>query len=336
MSEEKTLHLAACGRLADGYHFFDNLAATSELHFQNYRKVVFDSDFIALKESIADHGIRVPVQVSYQPSKGVLRVLSGERRVRAVEQIRLESPDLEVRIPILLRVCEDSPEKELDLTVTSVVANLMAKDLTQVDKMRCYKALLATGMSKKEIARCCGKDRKTVERSLELAQFDEEALGFIEEHEKSGLLKARNVEIIGQKLRNALIEAKKDSLPDDVEELSSKEIKEKIQEMPLPEAKEYEIRNSAFRVLQEEVRRREEAKLPKSEAEKIAVRELRENRRLIDIREVRLALEMSFDEEEIGRVLAVLNRLNLEAKGPTSTEQVQEDFKNYGDISPLQ
>ena len=79
MAEEKTLQWAACEELAQGYHFFDNMVTTAELSFKNYRKVVYDADFVALKESIADCGIRVPVQLSYQPSKNILRVLSGDK-----------------------------------------------------------------------------------------------------------------------------------------------------------------------------------------------------------------------------------------------------------------
>jgi ParB/RepB/Spo0J family partition protein len=204
MTQGKILALNTCEDLQAGYYYFEDILSMDILEFNNYRKVTFDADFQALKDSINDHGIKVPVQISYDTTKKKFLVLAGERRIRAVEQLKMEAPDKITTLPTLVLVCDQRADvTDLDLTVTSVVSNLMSKGLSQVDKMRCYKKLADKGMTKKEISRCCGKDRKTVERSLQLAQFDDEALTFIESSEKSGLLKARNVEIIGQKLKNA-------------------------------------------------------------------------------------------------------------------------------------
>ena len=330
MTQAKILTEKACEQLERGYYFFEDVMDTDILEFPSIREVSYDEEFKNLQESIHHYGIQTPIQLSYDSSLKKLKILAGARRVRAIERIRLASEDKQVYLPALLLVSDQkSQTAQLDESVSLVVSNLMAKSLSQIEKMRCYKTLLDKGMTKKEIARCCGKDRKTVERSLQLSQFDDKALEFIEENEKAGNLKARNVEIIGQNLKNALKEAKKKIVEENKDKGSATEgeLAGKLEEVELPKEQEESIRDSAFSVLQQEVRRREASRQPKSEAEKIALKEKRENKRVIDLRGLENALKAEFDGGQITRIIAIIDHLSQIDKEPSATEQVASGFR---------
>lgn len=330
MKPGRVLSPEACRQLEHGYYFFEDTADGDFLNFDNFRAVAFDEEFQQLKLSIQEQGVKVPIQVAYDSHGNRFKVLAGERRSRAVAQLRDEG-DSAVALPVLVHVGDQRvADFDLDTTVTAVVSNLHSQELTQVDKMRCYLALHQKGMTKKQIAFCCGKDRKTVERCLQLAEFDHDALAFIEEKEKSGLLKSRNVEIIGQKLKksldDALLAEAKAALPE-AEQQDKRLIKQKAKEVALPEEKEKEIRDAAYKVLQEEVKRRQEVKKPKSDATKELMKRKREDARRIDIQELQSALRKdAFSDEQIQRIVAIVDDLHNAGRGETATAIVSQDF----------
>jgi len=321
------MSLASCKSLEFGYQFFEDTFSIDDFTFDNYRPMAFDASFEALKASILAHGVRVPVQATYDSASDRIILIAGERRARAVQQLRDEGVDPLPRLPVLVYTGAQTPEAELETVVTSVVSNLMSKELNQVDKMRCYKLLSDKGMSKKDIARCCGKDRKTVERSLYLAEFDEKTISFIEANEGDGLLKARNVEIIGQKLKKTLDVAEQDN----IEKLESSGEPLPVtghEGRVLPEDKEAEIRGAAYNVLQEEVRRRKEAKRPKTDQEKLEAKVLRENVRKLNVEQLKESLLKEFDESTTLRVLELVDEVASMDKAPTATQVVSADFVN--------
>lgn len=328
-SEPRILVRKSCAGLEPGFHFFQDLMETDELVFTGLRRVDETSeDFSHLKESIRLHGVRVPVQLSYDQDQGILRVLAGERRIRAVRAIRLEQAEAPVLLPALVSTGQGrAVDTSLADTITVVVSNLLQPELSQVEKMRCYRLLHEKGLNKKAIALACGKDRKTIERSLQLAEFDEDVLAFIEEHERHGLLKARHVEVIGQKLRQSLTKLDQEQ----AERLAATTADSPEQERLCSdlEGKRREVRDAAFHVLQEEVRRRREAKQPRSDMEKLAARERRENTRRVDMRALRSALEEGFSEDEVERILGIIDELD-QSRDPGATQTITADFARVG------
>ena len=330
--EARILSSKVCSTLETGYQFFEDTYEIKDLTFDNYRPMVFDESFEALKDSIKAHGVRVPVQAVYNNVKKAIIIISGERRARAVEQLRNEGHEPLPKLPVLLFSGQTSPEQELDSLVTSVVSNLMAKELSQVEKMRCYKMLQDKGMTKKEIARCCGKDRKTVERSLFLSEFDENTLSFIEANENEGLLKARHVEIVGQKLKKSLDGAEKEEI--DANGLPKEKNNSEGQERRfIPAEKEAEIRDAAFNVLEEEVRRRQELKRPKTPEEKHLAKELRESMRKVNVDHLKTALFEEFDEGVVTRVIEILDQVANIHRDLTPTQVVTSDFATMTDTT---
>ncbi|MBQ47854.1 MAG: hypothetical protein CMP10_10395 [Zetaproteobacteria bacterium] len=197
------LTLNACTKLPLGLHLFDDIEEFESLEFDNPRQVIEDAEYDALVDSIRAQGINTPIQIFFDTSKQTFTVISGERRVRAFLKIKEEQPEDDIKIPVIVSVADGSNEKvETHQRINSVLSNHLSAQLTQVDKMRGYKLLRKKGLSIREIARICGKDRKTVERSLQLAEFPDDVLKFIEKNEE--FLKARHVEILGQKLRQSI------------------------------------------------------------------------------------------------------------------------------------
>ena len=331
MAAGKILAEQVCRDLSTGYYFFEDVLDLEPLEFQNHRTISYGEDFDALVDSIKDHGVRIPIRATYDVGKEKIIVIAGERRTRAVTRLRELDPDGEYKLPVLLYVGDlRVKDTELDQTITSIVSNLMTQELGQVDKMRCFKMLYDRGMSKKEIVRCCGKDRKTVERSLQLAEFDHEALEFIEDKEKQGLLKARTVEIIGQKLKKSLNDVKRKDAPES-------QVSEEGPAVPVdavikaePDPREREIRDAAIEVLREEVRRRSEAKKPKSDEEKQLIRQKRENSRRIDIIQLREALDKEFPEDQVQRILDIVDEVYRADQVPSPSKQIAMQFSQQG------
>ncbi len=338
MKQGRILAEKTCHDLEPGFYFFEDVLSVDILNFDNYRVVFFDEDFAALKESVGAQGVKVPIQIAFDTHSRQLTVLSGERRARAVSELRAAGVE-NVHLPCLVRVGDRRmADIDLDNTITAIVSNLHSQELTQVDKMRCYQTLFEKGMSKIEIARCVGKDRKTIERGLQLREFDDEVLDFISEKEKLGLLKSRNVEIIGQKLRKSLDDAKLEVLRAELPESERDDPtiwKTKIKQVELPKDQEEAIRGAAYQVLQEEVKRRESAKQPRSDEDRIEQRTRRADVRRVELSKLSHALEVEFDAEQIRKILAIIDELDQSLRKPSSTSIVMKDFAQVAETQIL-
>ena len=248
-----------CKEWGIGTYYFEDVFELDQLVSGPWsRGMGHDEAYETLKESIRECGVKVPLQASFSLKDEALTITSGHRRYHAVKDLLKEEGAKPIRLPLVVTVYDGHIDSEvLSQTLTAVVSNLMRKDLTQVEKMRCFKLLADQGLSKKDIARALGKDRKTVERSLHLGAFDEPTLEYIEEKEQEGLLKARHVEIVGQKLNESLKKYGENDKEVEPEKLG-------------------QLRSAAKKVLEEHVRRREELKKPKSPELKEALKDLLE------------------------------------------------------------
>ncbi|MEB3189167.1 MAG: ParB/RepB/Spo0J family partition protein [Snowella sp.] len=93
----------------------------------------FDQDKMqGLVESIQEHGILQPLLVQPKNSAGYYRLIAGERRYRAAEQLQLLS------VPIM--ICEQSNEA---LLAIALVENLQREDLNPVEETEGILKLLA-------------------------------------------------------------------------------------------------------------------------------------------------------------------------------------------------
>ncbi len=125
-------------------------------------------DLNELAASIKDKGILEPILVRPRPqiegeapSSATYRVISGERRYRAAQQVGL------YEVPVI--VMEVSEQEALEI---ALIENLQRKDLTPFEEAEGYSALLQThGYTHEEIASAVGKSRTVVTEGLSLLQM---------------------------------------------------------------------------------------------------------------------------------------------------------------------
>lgn len=132
-------------------------------------RYVFDSAKIdELAKSIKEHGVFTPIIVKKSGSDYL--IISGERRFRACQKLKLET------IPAIVRMYEKSKMIELAL-----VENLQREDLTPIEEAKAYLALMKElSYNQTELAKHVGKSRSYITNMIGLLNLPDNILNFVD------------------------------------------------------------------------------------------------------------------------------------------------------------
>ena len=119
-------------------------------------------------ESIRSLGVLEPLKVK-KLSDGSIVLRKGERRLRAVMQLRDEGVD--IRVPV---VVVNSRASDLDLLLEDYISNNTGKPFTPSEEANRIKRLAAYGLTVQEISAKTGKSIGHVRNRLELASASPE------------------------------------------------------------------------------------------------------------------------------------------------------------------
>jgi len=132
------------------------------------RRTFDPEELQALADSIAAHGVLQPVVVVEDGDGFVL--VAGERRLRAVTQLGLET------IPAVVRTANEQERLELAL-----VENIQREDLNALEEARAYRHLIDDfGLTQERVAERVGRSRPAVAntlRILDTAPLVQQAVG---------------------------------------------------------------------------------------------------------------------------------------------------------------
>jgi ParB family chromosome partitioning protein len=121
-----------------------------------------------LASSIRAQGLLQPIIV--RPSGGRFELVAGERRLRAVQLLGLET------IPALVRGYSDEQAVE-----AALIENLQRADISVVEEAQAYQRLLQEfAYSQAEIAERTGKSRAAISNTLRLLQLPERVLELLD------------------------------------------------------------------------------------------------------------------------------------------------------------
>lgn len=115
-----------------------------------------------LKQSIAENGVIQPITVRI--SDNGYELIAGERRLRAVQQLELNS------VPaFVMEVTTDREMMEL-----SLIENIQRENLNPIDEARGYQALLEKcKLTQDDVAQKVGKERSTITNALRILKLPE-------------------------------------------------------------------------------------------------------------------------------------------------------------------
>ena len=124
--------------------------------------------FDELVSSIKEHGVIEPITVRWLKEKQLFQVITGERRLRASQALKLET------IPAIVRDVTDTKK-----VVHQLVENLQREDMNPIEEAKAFKRYLAaTGQKKRELAKAIGKSKAYVSQIMSLLEHlsvDEQA-----------------------------------------------------------------------------------------------------------------------------------------------------------------
>jgi ParB family chromosome partitioning protein len=126
----------------------------------------FDDESLAeLASSIKEHGVIQPILVTKEHNK--YKIIAGERRFRAAQQIKLE------RIPaIIVEVTSENQVIEIGL-----IENLQRENLNPIEVAMAYKQLIEKFQySQDSLSKVVGKSRSAVANTLRLLNLPDEVL----------------------------------------------------------------------------------------------------------------------------------------------------------------
>ncbi len=143
----------------------------------NQPRTIFDADALeALKNSIEEHGVQVPIIVkiiahpdldaNQEPKQPRYQIIAGERRYRAAKSLDLRT--------IPARILENlSP---LDYTLIALTENIVRENLHPLDEAKAYQNLIDSKLIKNqsEISKKLGVDRRRVSERLSLLDLPED------------------------------------------------------------------------------------------------------------------------------------------------------------------
>ncbi|MFC4077239.1 nucleoid occlusion protein [Salinithrix halophila] len=125
------------------------------------RSVFEDERIGELCQSIRTHGVIQPVVV--RQVRGGYELIAGERRLRAVKKLGLET------IPAIIRNMNDT-----EAASASLIENLQREGLTAIEEAVAYQKLIDLhGLTQESLAQRLGKGQSTVANKLRLLQLPE-------------------------------------------------------------------------------------------------------------------------------------------------------------------
>lgn len=161
-----------------------------------------DTEFLALKNSIATEGILQPVVIElreYDNKKYELIAINGHRRILAAKELGIEK---------ILCVIKKYSEKHSRL-LHGLTENLLRSDLAPLDIAEGYAKLLELEWNTENIAEYFGKDLNYVYCIIKLADFSDEAKNIIRNNQEKFSMRVLINEFARKKWRTdqELIEA---------------------------------------------------------------------------------------------------------------------------------
>lgn len=128
-------------------------------------RVTFDEESIAeLAQSIRQVGLIQPLVVRKAPD-GAFELVAGERRLRAVKSLGMES---------VTCIVEQGMEDESS-AMMALIENLQREDLHYLEEAQCYNTLLSTyNLTQEELAARLGKSQSSIANKLRLLRLPEE------------------------------------------------------------------------------------------------------------------------------------------------------------------
>lgn len=128
-------------------------------------RVTFDEESIAeLAQSIRQVGLIQPLVVRRAPD-GAYELVAGERRLRAVKSLGMES---------VTCIVEQGMEDESS-AMMALIENLQREDLHYLEEAQCYNTLLSTyNLTQEELAARLGKSQSSIANKLRLLRLPEE------------------------------------------------------------------------------------------------------------------------------------------------------------------
>ncbi len=127
------------------------------------RKLFEDKELLELSDSIKEFGVIQPIIVK-RDSKGLYKVIAGERRLRAASLAGLK------KIPAIIR---DADEK--DTALLALVENVQRENLNFIEEATAYKRLMDEyGLTQTEIAKRVGKQQSTISNKIRILVLPED------------------------------------------------------------------------------------------------------------------------------------------------------------------
>lgn len=172
----------------------------AELHLNPNNARKFDENmtedrsarFMELVNSIRAKGVVQPISVRHHPDGGY-EVIAGERRVRACRYIAEKDNRSDMKIPAVIRECDDEERDEIML-----IENAVREDLSPLEQARGFKAYMdAKGDETAAIAELSlktGKTEQSIRRQVTLLSLPEKAL----EKWESGDLSLSHLELLSR------------------------------------------------------------------------------------------------------------------------------------------
>lgn len=128
-----------------------------------------------LADSIREQGVLQPVVVLREDAGGYT-LISGERRLRAVQSLNLAT------IPAVVRT-HVTPEQMAEM---ALIENVQRDDLNAMEEARAYRRIIdELNLTQEEVAKKVGKDRATVANSLRLLRLPKEVQQLVEDDKLS-------------------------------------------------------------------------------------------------------------------------------------------------------
>lgn len=135
-----------------------------QLHRNPDNRIYIIGDVSRLKEDIRANGIRQPLEVVELPFGGY-KLIGGERRLTACEELAKEGVDGFDMLPCVIRESKDADDDKIAL----ITANATARDLTDGERLAQYEALKEVLTRKKSFGQLKGKVRDELCRILGLS-----------------------------------------------------------------------------------------------------------------------------------------------------------------------
>lgn len=132
------------------------------------RKVFEESALMELADSIAKHGVIMPIVVNKEPN-GKYRIIAGERRYRASKLAGKET------IPVVIKQYSEREVKEI-----SLIENLQREDLNPIEAAFAMKQLMDDyALTQEELSDRIGKSRSAIANTLRLLTLSDEVMDMV-------------------------------------------------------------------------------------------------------------------------------------------------------------